>query len=120
MSPPGPLFGAGTSVNLTHYVTLPPYINNNESVSIEWYKRRDLLIFEPLALPENRHSVVITISRVQYGSDYNRYTSTLTISPLADEDDGFYEFNRTVTGGADSRTGADYFLINVTGKLITT
>ena len=105
------MFIAGTSLNLTYFAALPTYINNNESVNVEWYRN------SVHSLPENRHSVVMTISRERYyGGNYTIYTSILTISPLADEDDDSYGYVLTVTGGTGFYLATASLSITVIGK----
>ena len=74
---------AGTGLTLTCTVTLDPNVNNNERVVVEWSR-----------VPEGRS----TVSPVVRGSG-SSYTGSLTISPLADQDDGTYTCTVTVTGG---------------------
>ena len=96
---------AGTSLTLTCTVTLDPNVNNNERVHIEWSGLQ--------SIPQDRYSVT-DASRGSGGS----YTSTLTISPLTDQDDDRgYTCTGTVTGGTNA-TDSDYVTISVIGKWI--
>ena len=98
----GQLFAAGTNLTFKCTLTLNPYVNNNERVSIEWSGLQ--------SIPEDRFSVTATVTESTI-----RYTNTLTISPLSDEDDGWYTCTGTVTGGT-SATGVDHYYITATGN----
>ena len=74
---------AGTGFTLTCTVTLDSSVDNSEHVSIDWS-----------GMQEER-STVSPVMRVSG----NSYTNTLSISPLADQDDGTYTCTVTVTGG---------------------
>ena len=99
-----PLY-AGTGLTLTCVVTLDPNVDNDESVMTEWSGLQDI--------PEERYSVIGTSSS---GSTYN---DSLTISPLADLDDGKYTCTVTVTGGnnVQQSTASDDATITVIGQL---
>ena len=68
----GPLF-AGTSLTISCTVTLDSNVNNNERVTIDWGD-----------IPPERYSE----SLIMRESDDGSYTGRLTISPLANSDDG--------------------------------
>ena len=92
----GPLF-AGTTLTLTCTLSTNYGIDNDdEAVSTHW---SGLIV-----LPE-RYSVTPAMR----GSD-GSYTDTLTISPLAEVDDGTLSCTGTVTGGTDTDTA----VINIT------
>ena len=101
----GHLFSAGTSLTFKCILILYPYVNNNERVSIEWSGLQ--------SIPEDRYSLTATVT--ESTSSYTRYTNTLTISPLADQDDGQYICTGTVTG-ATSATSTGRYSISVTGN----
>ena len=93
VSPTGSLY-AGTSLTLTCTVILDPNVNNNESVSIEW------------SCPEGGACGPTSVMGE---------TSTLTISPLTDQDDDRgYTCTGAVTGGT-SATASDDVTISVMG-----
>ena len=98
-----PLY-AGTGLTLTCTVTLDPNVDNGERVMTEWSGLQDI--------PEERYSVTGTSGS---GSTYN---GSLTISPLADQDDGTYTCSVTVTGGSNVQpaTASDDVTITVMGK----
>ena len=81
-----PLY-AGTNLTLTCTVTLDPNVNTNVSVMTEWSGLQDI--------PEERYSVTGA------SGSGSTYTDSLTISPLADQDDGTYTCTVTVTGGSN-------------------
>ena len=103
LSYPSPVF-AGTGITLTCTMTLGPHVNNGERVITEWSGLQNI--------PEERYSVINT-----NGSD-STYTGSLTISPLADQDDGTYTCNVTVTGGSNVQqaTASDTATITVMGE----
>ena len=76
-----PLY-AGTSLTLICNVTLDVNVDNGERVMTEWSGLQDI--------PVERYSVT--------GGSGSTYTDSLTISPLADQDDGIYTCTVTVTG----------------------
>ena len=76
---------AGTRVTITCNVTLDSSVNNNELVSIDWTGVDHV--------PLDRVSTNPVIRVIN-----SSYTSTLTISPLADQDDGTFTCTGTVTG----------------------
>ena len=78
---------ACTGLILTCTVPLDPNTDNGESVITEWSGFQDI--------PEERYSVTGTS-----GSD-STYTDSLTISPLADQNDVTYTYTVTVTGGSN-------------------
>ena len=100
----GPLF-AGTSLTISCTVTLDSSVNNNERVTIDWGD-----------IPPERYSV----SLVMRESDDGSYTGRLTISSLANSDDGTVIIcTGTVTGGTEtqSASSSDEVTISVKGEL---
>ena len=94
---------AGTGLTLTCTVTLDSSVDNSESVSIDWSR-----------MPEERS----TVSPVMRVYDSSSYTGSLTISPLADQDDDdTYTCTGTVTGGTTA-TASDNITITVMGIYI--
>ena len=79
-------------------MTLDPNVNNNEHVVVEWSR-----------VPEGRS----TVSPAVRGSG-SSYTGSLTISPLADQDDGTYTCTVTVTGGTTA-TANDHVTLSING-----
>ena len=79
-------------------------MNKDEAVSTHWSGLDHI--------PPERYSVTPAI-RVSDGS----YTGTLTISPLAEEDDGTLSCTGTVTGGPESQSTSSNSII-VTGSTI--
>ena len=79
-------------------------MDSGESVETSWSGLQDI--------PEKRYSV--TGASVSGGS----YTGSLTISPLADQDDGTYTCTVIVTGGSDvlQATASDDIIITVMGE----
>ena len=98
-----PLY-AGTSLTLTCTVTLDLNVDNGERVMTEWSDPRDI--------SGERYSVTAA------GGSGSTYTGSLTISPLADQDDGTYTCTGTVTGGINVQqaNASDNVTINVIGK----
>ena len=99
----GPLY-VGTGLTLTCTVTLN---SNVDSVVVtSWSGLQDI--------PEQRYSV--TDASGSGGS----YAGSLTISPLADQDDGTYTCTVTVTGGSNvlQATASDDIIITVNGDQI--
>ena len=86
LSRTAPLY-AGTSLTLTCTVTLDPNVDSNVTVTTQWSGLQDL--------PEERYSVTGA------SCSGSTYTGSLTISPLADQDDGTYTCTVTVTGGSN-------------------
>ena len=86
LSHTAPLY-AGTGLTLTCTVTLDPNVDNSERITTEWSGIQDI--------PVERYSVTGAS-----GSGIT-YTDSLTISPLADHDDGTYTCTATVTGGSN-------------------
>ena len=91
---------AGTGLTLTCTVTLNSNVDSGESVVTSWSG--------PRAIPGEQYSVTD-------GSDFEQ---TVTISPLADQDDGTYTCNVTVTGGSNvlQATASDDIIITVMGE----
>ena len=77
-------------------------MNNNERVVTEWSG--------PQSIPGDRYSVTLAMRE----SD-SSYTGSLTISPLADQNDT-YICTVTVTGGTQSVTARDDVAITVLGE----
>ena len=100
-----PLY-AGTGLVLTCAVVLElDNMNNDKRVLTEWSGLEDI--------PEERYSFTGATSS---GSTY---TDSLTISPLADQDDGTYTCTVTVAGGRNTQqaTASDDISITVMGAL---
>ena len=95
---------AGTGLTLTCTVTLDSNVDSGESVETSWSG--------PRAIPGERYSV--TDANGSGGS----YTGSLTISPLADQDDGTYTCTVTVTGGSNvlQATASNDIIITVMGE----
>ena len=93
---------AGTGLTLTCTVTLDSSVDNSEHVSIDWSR-----------MPGGRS----TVSPAMRVSGSSSYTGSLTISPLADQDDGTYTCTGTVTGGTTA-TNSDDFSITVNGEVV--
>ena len=95
---------AGTGLILTCTVTLDSDVDSGESVETSWSGLQ--------GIPEQRYSV--TGASGSGGS----YTGSLTISPLADQDDGTYTCTVTVTGGSNvlQATASDDIIITVNGE----
>ena len=98
-----PLY-AGTGLTLTCTVTLDPNLNNGERVVTGWSGPRDI--------SGDRYSVTGA------SGSGSTYADSLTISPLADLDDGTYTCTVTVTGGSNVQqvTASDNVTITVMGK----
>ena len=93
---------AGTSLTITCYVTLDSSVNNNELVSTNWTGLGHV--------PLDRVSTTPVIRVIN-----SSYTSTLTISPLADQDDGTFTCTGTVTAGRSHIQSASNAIIEVIG-----
>ena len=102
LSHTAPLY-AGTGLTLTCTVTLDPNVDNGERVMTEWSGLQNI--------PEERYSVTGA------SGSGSTYTDSLTISPLADQDDGTYTCTVTVTGVANVQlaTASDDVTIIVMG-----
>ena len=100
-----PLY-AGTGLTLTCTVTLDPNVDNGERVMTEWSGLQDI--------PEERYSVTGA------SGSGSTYTGSLTISPLADQDDGSYTCTVTVTAGSNVQqaTATDDVTITVIGEFV--
>ena len=98
-----PLY-AGTSLTLTCTVTLVSNVDNGERVMTEWSGPRDI--------SGERHS------ETDASGSGSTYTGSLTISPLADQDDGTYTCTGTVTGGTSVQqaNASSDVTIDVIGK----
>ena len=101
LSHTAPLY-AGTGFTLTCTVTLDPNVNNDERVLTEWSDLQDI--------PEDRYS--LTSASGSGGT----YTSSLTISPLADQDNGTYTCSVTVIGENNVQEASASQNITVTGE----
>ena len=103
LSHTAPLY-AGTGLTLTCTVTLDPNVDNGERVMTEWSGLQDI--------PEEQYSVTGA------SGSGSTYTDSLTISPLADQDDGTYTCTVTVTGGSNVQqaTASDDVTITVMGE----
>ena len=103
LSHTAPLY-AGTSLTLVCNVALDVNVDNGERVMTEWIGLHDI--------PEERYSVTGT-----HGSG-STYTDSLTISPLANQDDGIYTCTVRVTGETYNQqaTASDNVTIIVMGK----
>ena len=97
----GPLL-AGTSLTISCTVTLAVPVDSNDTVSIHWTGTD--------TIPPERY-ILNPAMRV---SD-NRYVGSLTISPLADQDDGTFTCTGTTSGG-DVGSSTDSIAIDVRGK----
>ena len=95
-------FYAGTGLTLTCTVELDLNVDNREGVETEWSGH-----------PDDRYSVTGT------RNSGSTYTNSLTISPLADGDDGTYTCTATVTGGSNVVDASDSndIIINVGGEM---
>ena len=97
----GTLF-AGTGLTISCTVILDSSVDNDETVSTNWSGLDHI--------PPDRYSVTPAMR----GSD-GSYTGTLTLSPLAEGDDGKLSCIGTVTGGTE-RQSASNTTITVAGK----
>ena len=97
----GPLF-AGTTLTLTCTLSTNYGIDNDERVSTHWSGLDHIV-------PPERYSGTPAMR----GFD-GSYTGTLTISPLAEEDDGTLSCTGTVTGGTESQSDTDTAVTNIT------
>ena len=104
LSHTAPLY-AGTGLTLTCTVTLDSYVDNGERVMTEWSGLQ--------GIPEERYSVI------NASGPGSTYTSSLTFSPLADQDDGTYTCTVVVTGGNNVQQATASENIIVTGKCTT-
>ena len=102
LNPSGPLY-SGTTLTISCIVTLDSSVDNDETVSTHWSGLDHIV-------PPERYSVTPAMR----GSD-GGYTGTLTISPLAEGDDGTLSCTGTVTGGTESQS-ANSTNITVAGK----
>ena len=95
---------AGTGLTLTCTVTLDPNVDNGERIMTEWGGFQNI--------PEERYSITGA------SSSGSTYTGALTISPLADQDDGAYTCIVTVTGGSyvQHATSSENITITVMGE----
>ncbi|CAI8023704.1 Down syndrome cell adhesion molecule-like protein 1 homolog [Geodia barretti] len=93
LSQNGPLY-AGTSLTVTCTVTLDSSVNNNELVSTDWTGLDHV--------PIDRISTTPVIRVID-----SSYTSTLTISPLADQDDGTLNCTGTATGATHIQSASN-------------
>ena len=105
LSHTAPLY-TGTGLTLTCTMTLDPHVDNGESITTEWSGLQDI--------PVERYSVINAAS----GSSSSTYAGSLTVSPLADQDDGIYTCTVTVTGGSNVQQAiaSDTVAITVMGE----
>ena len=80
LSRTGPLY-AGTDLTISCTVTLDQSVNNNETVSIHWN------------VEMGDHYLISDVKEVSE----NNYSSSLTISPLTDQDSNTYICDGTVS-----------------------
>ena len=99
LSHTAPLY-AGIDLTLTCTVTLDTNVDNGEMVVTEWSGPQDI--------QEERYSVTGA------SGSGSTYTDTLTISPLAHQDDGIYECYMIVTGGSNVYPATASAAVNVT------
>ena len=100
--PSGPLY-QGTSLTLSCTATLPPSVDTNVSVAIQW--------------TPNTTDDRVTITPAS--SLQSPFISTLTISPLAEEDDGItYTCTVTINGGTTVMS-TDTTTIDVMGESVS-
>ena len=92
LSRTAPLYTGG-SLTLTCTVTLDPNVDSGEMVVTEWSGPRDILGERELVTPASGSGTT--------------YTGSLTIRPLADQDDGTYTCTVTVTGGNNTQATAN-------------
>ena len=92
----------GTSLRLSCSVTLDPSVDSNEIISVSWSGLSHI--------QQERYSVV-------HSTTSRSHSSSLTVSPLADKDDGTITCTGTVTGrtSAQSASSSDDIIINVKG-----
>ena len=97
-----PPYYDGTSLRLSCSVTLDPSVDSNEIISVSWSGLSHI--------QQERYSVV-------HSTTSRSHSSSLTVSPLADKDDGTITCTGTVTGGnsAQSASSSDDIIINVKG-----
>ena len=99
------VYYAGTGLRLICTVTVDPTVDSNENVILAWSGPRDI--------PGDRYLVMMI------NQSENIYTSTLIISPLAEEvDDGQYICTVTITGGGHvlKSTTSDDIIITIMGN----
>ena len=103
LSRSAPLYTGG-SFTLTCTVTLDPNVDNGERVVTKWSGPRDISGERYLTIPASGSGTT--------------YTGSLTITPLADQDDGTYTCTATVTGrsNAQQTTASNIAEIIVMGK----
>ena len=91
---------AGTGLTLNCNTTIDTNVDNNEEVTITWSS--------PMNISGERYSV----------TSLNDERSSLTISPLAEEDGGQYMCNMTVSGSTyvKGAISSDDITINVEGN----
>ena len=87
-------------------MTLDSNVDSGESVVTSWSGLQDI--------PEQRYSVT------DISGSGGSYTGSLTIRPLADQDDGTYTCTVIVTGGSNvlQATASDDIIITVMGEQI--
>ena len=97
-----PVWSSGTTLTISCIVTLDSSVYHDEAVSTNWSGLDHI--------PPDRYSVTPAMR----GSD-GSYTGTLTLSPLAEGDDGTLSCTGTVTGGTESQSASNTN-ITVAGK----
>ena len=100
----------GSSFTLTCIVTLDPNVDSHVDVRTEWSG--------PSGILGERFS----ITDAHVSGRTNTYIGSLTISPLANQDDGTYICTGTVTGGryVQQATASDNYSIHTIRKLLKT
>ena len=96
-----PLY-VGNTITLTCTVILNPYVDNNENVTTSW------------SGPSNNSGKRYLVTAAN-----SMYTSSLTISSLADQDDGTYTCTGIVTGEYEQQvTASDSHTLPTIRKLL--
>ena len=99
-----PLY-VGNTITLTCTVILNPYVDNNENVTTSW------------SGPSNNSGKRYLVTAAN--SSGSMYTSSLTISSLADQDDGTYTCTGIVTGEYEQQvTTSDSHTLPTIRKLL--
>ena len=102
-----PPYYSGTALNISCSIILDPNVNNNELVYISWSGLDHI--------PGDEYSITHALRR-----SANSYMSFLTISPLADGDDGTFTCTGTVMGNTtnQSASNSNDITINVKCKCV--
>ena len=100
---------AGTGLSVKCTATLDPSVDNDENVPIKWSGQE--------RISSNRFSISSTTNRPS-----GPYSSILTISPLAVQDNGPFTCTGTVTGlhQSQSATITSSTNVNITGEYMET